>query len=173
MARSRRAAPLPRRRRAWGDRGHVPRRRRRRVRVARDNEPAPRLLDEPPFEAGVVLGGTHSNDPAVRDHGAGTSRLLVATRRGRYPRPDAGVEVRRLFHQLRSRAIEHFHGQFKGIFDAHGPVPTGGLVRTRRFALDAVLGYQLTLLSRFEHQQDLRVGLQAFLRAARPGSQIL
>jgi len=131
-----------------------------------DNEPAPRLLDELPFEVGVVLGDTHYNDPAVRDHCAGTGRLLVATRRGPYPHTDDGVEVRRLFHKLRSLAIENFNGQFKGIFDAHGPVPTRGLAGTRRFALGAVLVYQLTLLYRFEHHQDLRVGLKAFLKAA-------
>jgi hypothetical protein len=136
-----------------------------------DNEPAARLLDELPFEVGVVLGDTHYNDPAVRDHCDRTGRLLVATRRGRYPHTDAGVEVRRVFHQLRSVAIENFNGQFKGIFDAHGPVPTRGLVRTRRFALGAVFLYavflyQVTLLYRFKHQQDLRVGLKAFLKAA-------
>jgi hypothetical protein len=131
-----------------------------------DNDPAPRLLDEVPPEARVVLGDTHYNDPAVRDHCAGAGRLLVATRRGRYPHTDDGVEVRRVFHQLRSHAIENFNGHFKGIFDVHGSVPTRGLVRTRRFALGAVFVYQLTLLYRFEHHQDLRVGLKAFLKAA-------
>ncbi len=131
-----------------------------------DNAPAPRLLDELPFEVGVVLGDTHYNDPVVRDHCAGAGRILVATRRGRYPHTDDGVEVRRIFHQLRSHAIENFNGQFKGIFDVHGPVPTRGLVHTRRFALGAVLVYQLILLYRFEHRQDLRVGLKAFLKAA-------
>jgi hypothetical protein len=92
-----------------------------------DNEPAPRLLDEVPLDARFVLGDTHYNDPAVRDHCAKSNRLLVATRRGRYPRTDDGVEVRRVFHQLRSHAIENFNGQFKGIFDAHGSVPTRGL----------------------------------------------
>lgn len=131
-----------------------------------DNAPAARLLDELPFAAGVVLGDTHYNDPAVRDHCTGAGRLLVATRRGRYPHTDDGVEVRRVFHQLRTHAIENFNGQFKGIFDAHGAVPTRGLARARRFALGAVLVYQLTLLYRFEHGQDLRVGLKAFLKAA-------
>ena len=131
-----------------------------------DNDPAPRLLDEVPPDVRFVLGDTHYNDPAVRDHCAGTDRLLVATRRGRYPHTDDGVEVRRVFHQLRSHAIENFNGHFKGIFDAHGSVPTRGLMRTRRFALGAVLVYQLTLLYRFEHHQDLRVGLKAFLKAA-------
>jgi hypothetical protein len=131
-----------------------------------DNEPAPRLLDEAPPDARFVLGDTHYNDPAVRDHCFGAGRLLVATRRGAYPHTDDGVEVRRVFHQLRSHAIENFNEQFKGIFDVHGSVPTRGLVRTQRFALGAVLVYQLTLLYRCEHQQDLRIGLKAFLKAA-------
>jgi hypothetical protein len=131
-----------------------------------DNEPAPRLLAELPTEARFVLGDTHSNDPAVRDHCATAGRFLVATRRGAYPHTDDGVEVRRVFHKLRSLAIETFNGQFKGIFDAYGSVPTRGLVRTQRFALGAVFLYQVTLLYRFEHHQDLRVGLKAFLKAA-------
>ncbi|MBI3966119.1 MAG: hypothetical protein HY329_10835, partial [Chloroflexi bacterium] len=88
------------------------------------------------------------------------------TQRGRYPHTDAGVEVRRLFHQLRSHAMENFNGQFKGIFDCHGPVPTRGLTNTRRFLLGAVLVYQLTLLSRLQTGGDLRVGLKHCLRAA-------
>jgi hypothetical protein len=131
-----------------------------------DNEPAPRLLDELPPEARVVLGDTHYNDPGVREHCTAAGRFLVATRRGRYPHTDDGVEVRKVFHQLRSHAIENFNGQFKGIFDVHGSVPTRGLVRTQRFALGAVFVYQLTLLYRFAHGQDLRVGLKAFLKAA-------
>ena len=136
-----------------------------------DNEPAPLLLDALlldalPLDARFVLGDTADNDPAVRDHCSGAGRLLVATRRGAYPHSDDGVEVRRVFHKLRSLAIENFNGQFKGIFDAHGSVPTRGLARTRRFALGAVFTYQLILLYRFEHHQDLRVGLKAFLKAA-------
>jgi hypothetical protein len=131
-----------------------------------DNEPAPRLLNELPPEARFVLGDTHYNDPAVRDRCTAADRVLVATRRGRYPHTDDGVDVRRVFHQLRSHAIENFNGQFKAIFGVHGSVPTRGLVRTRRFALGAVLLYQLAVLYRFEHRQDLRVGLKAFLKAA-------
>jgi hypothetical protein len=63
-------------------------------------------------------------------------------------------------------AIENFNGQFKGIFDVHGSVPTRSLVRTQRFALGAVFVYQMTLLYRFEHHQDLRLGLKAFIVAA-------
>jgi hypothetical protein len=131
-----------------------------------DNDPAPRLLDELPTAARFVLGDPHDNDPAVRDHCTRTGRFLVATRRGRDPQTDDGVEVRRVFHKLRLLAIENFNGQFKGIFDVHGSVPTRGRMRTQRFALGAVLVYQLSLLYRFEHQQHLRVGLKAFLKAA-------
>ena len=45
-------------------------------------------------------------------------------------------------------------------------MPTRGLLATRRCLLGAVFVYQLTLLYRFEHGGDLRVGLKAFLKAA-------
>jgi hypothetical protein len=113
-----------------------------------------------------VLGDQHYNAPSVREACEYSDRFLVASRRGRYPHTDPGVEVRRLFHELRSRAIENFNEQFKAIFEAHGPVPTKGLRDTQCFALGAVLLYQLTLWYRFEHGLDLRVGLKAFLKAA-------
>jgi len=133
---------------------------------AADNETAPRLLGVLPRATRFVLGDTHYQDPALHAHCAAADRFLVATHRGRYPHTDDGVEVRRVFHKLRSLAIENFNGQFKGISDGHGSVPTRGLVRTQRFALGAVFVYQVTLLYRFEHRQDLRVGLKAFLKAA-------
>jgi hypothetical protein len=133
---------------------------------AADNEVAPRLLEPLPSAVRFVLGDTNYQDPALHDACAAAGRLLVATRRGAYPHTDDGVEVRRVFHKLRSLAIENFNEQFKGIFDVHGSVPTRGLVRTQRFALGAVFAYQLTLLHRFEHGHDLRVGLKAFLKAA-------
>ena len=40
-----------------------------------------------------------------------------------------------------------------------------GLRNTRRFALGAILHYQLALLCRFQHGLPLRVGLKAFLKA--------
>ena len=67
---------------------------------------------------------------------------------------------------LRSANLETLNEQFKGIFEAHGPVPTRGLRATRRFALGAVFVYQLTLWYRHEHDLDLRVGLEPFLKAA-------
>jgi hypothetical protein len=133
---------------------------------AADNEVAPRLLAALPPPVRFVLGDTHYQDPDLHARCAAADRCLVATRRGPYPHTDDGVDVRRVFHTLRSLAIENFNGQFKGIFDVHGQVPTRGLVRTQRFALSAVFVYQLTLLYRFTHGGDLRVGLKAFLKAA-------
>jgi hypothetical protein len=131
-----------------------------------DNEHALSLLGELPAEVRYVLGDQHYNDPSLRTLCSEQGQAVVATKRGAYPHSDDGVEVRRLFHQLRSRAIENLNEQFKGIFDGHGQVPTKGLVNTRRWALGAVFVYQLTLWYRHEHGLDLRVGLKPFLKAA-------
>jgi DDE family transposase len=131
-----------------------------------DNEVAPALLAQLPPEARFVLGDTSYNDPALHQRCAADGRCLVASRRGPYPHVDEGAAVRRIFHELRHRAIENFNGQFKGIFDLALQVPTRGLGRTRRWALAAVLVYQLTLLHRVRHGGDLRVGLKACLKAA-------
>jgi len=131
-----------------------------------DSEVAPHLLAELPAEVRFVLGDRHYNTPEVRAlcHSAG--RFLVTSRYGRYPHTDDGVEVRRVFHRLRSVSSENFNGQFKGIFDVRGPVPTRGLANTRRFALGAVFVYQLAVWHRHERGLDLRVGLDPFLKAA-------
>jgi hypothetical protein len=131
-----------------------------------DNEPAPALVREAPLETRFILGDRHYNAPNVRDACDQTDRVLVTTRYGAYPHTDGGVEVRRIFHKLRSLAIENLNEHFKGIFDSHGQVPTKGLVNTRRFALGAILVYQLALLYRFQNGLDLNIGLKAFLRAA-------
>lgn len=133
---------------------------------AADNELARRLLPELPSTLGFLLGDTGYEDPELRERCATDGRELVTSRRGRYPHRDGGVEVRRVFHALRARAIETFNGQFKAIFDCGGQVPTRGLVATRRYVLGAVFVYQLTLLHRHEHGGDLRVGLKPFLKAA-------
>lgn len=132
-----------------------------------DSQLAEKLLQELPSEARFVLGDTHYNAPEVRQLCESQECILVASgHRGAYPHTDPGVEVRRIFHELRSRAIENFNGQFKSIFDGQGQVPTKGLLNTARFALGAVLVYQLALLYQHEHDQDLRAGLKAFLKAA-------
>jgi Transposase DDE domain len=131
-----------------------------------DNEQAPNLLAALPAAVRFVLGDQHYNDPALQEQCAWQGQVLVTTQRGRYPHRDEGVEVRRIFHALRSHAIENLNGQFKAIFDCRGQVPTKGRVATSRFVLGAVLVYQLTLLLRHEQGADLRVGLKAFLDAA-------
>ncbi len=112
------------------------------------------------------MGDRHYNAPNVREACEREDRILIRTRYGAYPHTDGGVEVRRLFHKLRSLAIENFNEHFKGIFDGHGQVPTRGLNNTKRFALGAILVYQLALLYRFENHLDLNVGLKACLKAA-------
>lgn len=131
-----------------------------------DNELAPRLLTDLPAAVRFVLGDRHYNTPELGMLCEQSERILVTTQYGRYPHTDDGVEVRRLFHKLRSVSIENFNGQFKGMFDMQGPVPTKGLTNTRRFALGAVFVYQLTVWYRHEHDLDLRVGLKPFLKAA-------
>ena len=131
-----------------------------------DNTEAPALLEELPAEVRAILGDVHYNDPELFRLCEAQDRLLITTNRGKYPHSDDGVEVRRIFHQLRTHAIENFNAQFKAIFGCLGQVPTKGLLPTQRFALGAVLVYQLTLLHRFESGANLRVGLKPSLQAA-------
>ena len=92
-------------------------------------------------------------------------RVLVARRRGKKA-PNKGTPVRRVFHALRSPAIEDWHSQFRHIFDLSSQLPTRGLVATQRFVLGAVFTYQLVLLDRFLAGRSVRAGLQAALQAA-------
>ena len=131
-----------------------------------DNEVAPHLIEELAAEARFVLGDIHYNAPNVREACQSTERFLVTTKRGAYPHTDAGVEVRRILHKLRTMANEHFNDHFKAIFEAHGQVPTKGLINTQRFALGAVLVYQLAVLHRHERNLEINRGLKPFLRAA-------
>ena len=131
-----------------------------------DNQLAPTLLADLPAEVRFVLGDLHYNTPKLRIACQQTGRYLVTPQYGSYPHADPGVEVRRIFHKLRSANLETFNELFKGTFDAHGSVPTKGLRATRRFALGALFVYQLALLYRFEAALSLRVGLKAFLKAA-------
>ena len=131
-----------------------------------DNEHAPALLTGLPAEITAILGDTHYSDPTLTALVAANGRILITTQRGRYPHTDPGVEVRRLFHQLRSHAIENFNGQFKTLFDCLGAVPTRGVIPTRLFALGGVLLYQIMLWYRAIADHDLRQGLKPFLRSA-------
>jgi hypothetical protein len=131
-----------------------------------DRDQAPSLLRELPLDVRFVLGDRHYNRDDLQALCWQDGRFLVTTLYGRSPHTDAGVEVRRIFHKLRSVAIENFNEHVKGIFDGHGQVPTKGLLASQRFALGAILVYQLALQYRFEHGFDLCVGLKAFLKSA-------
>ena len=133
---------------------------------ADDGETAPQLLVELPPEVRFVLGDRHYNRDELRALCHQHGRELVTTRWGTYPHADGGKEVRRVFHKLRSVANENFNELFKSIFDGHEHVPTKGKVDTQRWALGAVLVYQLAVWDRFERHLDLRTGLKPFLKAA-------
>ncbi|MBE7549591.1 MAG: transposase [Anaerolineales bacterium] len=133
---------------------------------AADNEIAFALVPDLPPDLRFLLGDQHYHDPELEDLCAHNRCWVITPTGGPYPHRDDGVEVRRILHKTRSLAIENFNEQFKGIFEAHQPVPTKGLVATRRFALGAIFLYQLALLYRFQHGLELRVGLKAFIRAA-------
>jgi hypothetical protein len=131
-----------------------------------DNVQALPLLRDLPPAVRFILGDVHYNDPDVRQLCDAADRLLVTTKRGAYPHTDPGVDVRRVFHSLRSRTNEKFNAKFKGIFDFQGQVPTRGLLPTCRYVLGAVFVYQLVLLHRFQTNADLRVGLRPPIQAA-------
>jgi hypothetical protein len=131
-----------------------------------DNLIAPKLLAQLPTEVRYVLGDTHYNTPDLRDECGLHNRELVATRRGAHPHHDGGVEVRRIFHKLRSLAIEPFNGLFKNIFEWRGQMPVKGLNKCQLLALGAILLYQIVLTYQSEQQQPLGTGIKALLRAA-------
>ena len=131
-----------------------------------DSEIAPLLFTQLPAEVRYVLGDQHYNTPELRAECSRHNRELVATRRGASPHTDGGVEVRRIFHKLRSQAIEPFHGLFKNRFEWSGQMPVKGLYRCQLWALGAVLLYQLVLLYQHQHHQFVGVGIKALLRAA-------
>jgi hypothetical protein len=131
-----------------------------------DSEIAPLLLTQLPAKVRYVLGDQHYNTPELRGECNRHNRELVATRRGVYPHTDDGVEVRRVFHKLRSQAIEPFNSLFKNLFEWGGQMPVKGLRRCQLLALGAVLLYQVVLLYQHHHHQPVGVGIKALLRAA-------
>ena len=131
-----------------------------------DSDVAPRLFTQLPAEVRYVLGDQPYNTPDLRVECGRHNRELLATRRGAYPHTDGGVEVRRVFHKLRSQAIEPFNGLCKNIFEWGGQLPVKGLPRCQLLALGAVLLYQLVLLYQHEHQSPVGLGIKALLRAA-------
>ena len=131
-----------------------------------DNVIAPKLLEQLPLEVRDVLGDTHDNTLELREEYTRHNRELVATQRGPYPHRDGGVEVRRIFHKLRSLAIEPFNGLFTNVFAWRGQMPVKGLKRCQWLALGAILLYQIVLLYQHQRQQPVGVGVKALLRAA-------
>ena len=132
-----------------------------------DGRIAPLLIEQLPEEARFVLGDKHYDAKDLKERCLTDGRFLVSPKRGAYPHTDEGVEVRRIFHLLRHRAIENLNGHFKVLFEASEAVPTKGEADTVRFALGAVFVYQLALLHRHdERSSETNRGLKAFLRAA-------
>lgn len=127
---------------------------------------APRLLQQLPAQVRFVLGDSHYNDPALRAACQRDNRLLVATRRAKRRATDSGLEVRPIFHKLRSQAIEPFNNLFKSVFAWHTHLPVKGLRPSQLLALGAIFVYQLVLLYHHEHHLPIGLGLKAFLRAA-------
>ena len=124
------------------------------------------LWAELPPQVRFMLGDTAYNDPQLRWLCEQADRYLVTPRRGPYPHTDSGTKVRKVFHELRHRAIENFNGQFKSTFEFLDRVPTKGYIATARFVLGAVMVYQIALLHQFENASDLRAGIKPLLRAA-------
>jgi len=123
-----------------------------------DGTMAPHLQRELPLEVRYVLGDTHYADDELRAQCRLGDRWLITNQRGAYPHTDPGVDVRRIFHKLRSKAIEPFNGLFKNVFEWGGQVPVKGLNRVRLIVLGAVLVYQLALLYQFQHNKPLAKG---------------
>lgn len=131
-----------------------------------DAQVAPQLLDQLPAATGYVLGDTHYHTPALRAHCQQRGRWLVATRRGPHPHTDDGVDVRRIFHKLRSQTIEPFNGLLKNVFEFDGQLPVRGRQRTRLFVVGAILVYQLILLYQWQRGLPLGQAVKPLLRAA-------
>jgi hypothetical protein len=131
-----------------------------------DNEEAPLLLEQLPAEVRYILGDTHYNTLELGQACAQRGWELVATRRGPYPHRDGGVEVRKIFHKLRSQAIEPFNGLFKNVFEWRVKMPVKGLQRSQLLALGAVVIYQVVLLYQHERHLPVGKGIKPLLRAA-------
>lgn len=127
---------------------------------------APKLLRQLPAQVRYILGDTHYNDPDLRQDCQRDNRLLVVTRRGKYPHADAGIDVRCIFHKLRSQAIEPFNNLFKSVFAWHTQMPVTGLRRSQLLALGATFVYQLVLLHQYQQALPIGRGVKACLRAA-------
>lgn len=87
-------------------------------------------IEQLPAKVRYALGDTHYNAPEVRAGCNARGIDLVATRRGAHLHTDGGVEVRRIFHKLRSQFIEPFNGLFKDVFGWSKNMPVKGLKKS-------------------------------------------
>jgi hypothetical protein len=131
-----------------------------------DSIKAIELAQELSADIRYCLGDKHYRDDDFRAYCRLTGRSLITSRSGRYPHSDAGVEVRKIFHKLRSQAIEPFNNLFKNVFEWRGQVPVKGLRPTQAFVLGAVLLYQVVLLYQFCMGKALGKHTKSLLRAA-------
>jgi hypothetical protein len=131
-----------------------------------DASVASALLDEVPLETRFVLGDTHYQLEAVRDHCDLHARTLVARRWTPARADDPGKPVRAVFHQLRHVAAENLNELVKDAFGLHGTVPITGRRATSRYVLGCIFVYQVGLWYRAERGLPLNVGMKAMLRAA-------
>ena len=76
------------------------------------------------------------------------------------------MEVRKVFHNLRSQAIEPFNGLYKNVFAWRVKMPVKGLQRSQLLALSAVFVDQLVLLHQHEQHLPLGKGIKPLFRAA-------
>ena len=86
-----------------------------------------------------MLGDTHDNAPELRPQCRRRGCELIATPRGPSPPRDEGVEVRKVFHKLRSQAIEPFNGLYKNVFEWRVKMPVKGWQCSQLLALGAVV----------------------------------
>ena len=93
-------------------------------------------------------------------------REWVATRRGPSPHGEGGVKVRKVFHPLRSQAIEPCNGLCENVWEWRVTMPVKGVPRSQLLALGAVAIYPLVLL--YQHERHLPFGkeIKPLLRAA-------
>lgn len=131
-----------------------------------DNAVMAKLLPTVRVQPTFFCGDSAYHCPNIRLVCDERGATLVASQRGKAPRNDDGVEVRKIIHALRHHAIENFNALFKSIFDARRPLPTKGYVNTQRFALGAVFTYQLALLLRYLHAELHQTNIKALLRCA-------
>lgn len=136
-----------------------------------DNTHARHLLQEQKLssEVRILLGDQLYNDKQLRKLCADCEIDLVTTRRNqgskKYPHTDGGVNVRRIFHRLRSQTIEPFNGQFKKVFDWNTQAPARGLKRNQLLILGAVFVFQLLLLLQWFDNRPIGTGVKALLLA--------